>query len=374
MSGHKTNQTNTILLIGGGHAHVAVLADWASNGLPSGARAILLTPDPFLRYSGMVPGWISGEHARDEARVDLEGLARAAGVDLVLDRCVAIDPVARSVLTMDNGVIGFDIASIDTGGVGRAAKVLGDDPRLIDVRPIDTFVDRIAELPAARNIAVVGGGAGGVEIAFAMQNRSGDTSKPNVTLITGDSGLLSSFSPAVQHKVHSELARQNIAVIEGKARFEDGAIVVNSDPIEPIDFVIGAVGSGAPDWPRAGGLQCDERGFIAVNSHMRSLSHDHIFAVGDVASRQDRFVAHSGVHAVMAGPALAANLRAVAQGKPAPKSYHPRPYSLYLLSTGRGEAIASYGPFTAQGRWVSRLKAWIDKRWIARYAAISSGS
>ncbi|MEO1731655.1 MAG: hypothetical protein AAFR64_13075, partial [Pseudomonadota bacterium] len=73
-----------ILLIGGGHSHVAVLADWAREGLPAN-RAVLLTPEPALRYSGMVPGWISGEHTREEGLVDLAGLAKAAGVELVLD-------------------------------------------------------------------------------------------------------------------------------------------------------------------------------------------------------------------------------------------------------------------------------------------------
>ncbi|KWV90923.1 FAD-dependent oxidoreductase [Erythrobacter sp. YT30] len=373
MNTTRNRDEKHLVLVGGGHAHVAVLADWAKHGMPAD-RATLLTPEPYLRYSGMVPGWISGEHAKDEARVDLAGLARAGGAELVLDRCVAIDPDARSILTQANGVLTFDIASIDTGGVGHAAKVLGDDPRLIDVRPIDGFVDRIAELPSAERIAVIGGGAGGIEIAFALRNRASEQQVPAVTLVSGEAGLLPDFSPAVRGKVRSELERQSIDLIEANARFENGELLAGDQCLELIDVVIGAVGSGAPDWPRASGLQCDPDGFIAVDSHMRSLSHGHIFAVGDVAARQDRHIAHSGVHAVMAGPALAANLRREIQDLPAQESYHPRPASLYLLSTGRGEAIASYGPFAAQGRWVAKLKAWIDKRWIARYAAISSSS
>ena len=35
------------------------------------------------------------------------------------------------------------------------------------------------------------------------------------------------------------------------------------------------------------------------------------------------------------------------------------------------EAIASYGPLAAEGRWVLALKHWIDKRWIAQYARIA---
>ena len=138
-----------ILLVGGGHSHVAVLADWARRGNPA-KRAALLTPQPFLRYSGMVPGWIAGEHTSEAGLVDLAGLAKAAGVDLILDRCVAMDPVSRHVLSLDNGLISFRIASIDVGGVGRAASVLGDDPRLRDVRPIGAFVDTLErDLPKA---------------------------------------------------------------------------------------------------------------------------------------------------------------------------------------------------------------------------------
>ena len=74
------------------------------------------------------------------------------------------------------------------------------------------------------------------------------------------------------------------------------------------------------------------------------------------------------------GPVLAANLRAALLGGIPRRSYWPRPVSLYLLSTGQGEAIASYGSLAAQGRWVSRLKAWIDKRWLASYAKLSEGA
>lgn len=53
--------SRTLLLVGGGHAHVAVLADWIRHGVPAGARGILLTPERHLRYSGMVPGWMAGQ-------------------------------------------------------------------------------------------------------------------------------------------------------------------------------------------------------------------------------------------------------------------------------------------------------------------------
>lgn len=360
----------TLLLVGGGHAHVAVLADWIRQGLPAGVRALLLTPEPTLRYSGMVPGWIAGQHGRDDGLVDLAGLAQRAGVELILDRCAAIDPNARRVTTAAGAVIAFDIASIDTGGEGRAAALLGDDPRLIDVRPIGGFVDRLAALPALDRVAVAGGGAGGVELAFALRNRAGAPAE--VILAAGEGGVLPGFAPAVQRRVTAAFDRQGIALHKADARLKDGAIMAGDISLEPADAVIATLGSAAPGWARASGLAVDAAGFIAVDARQQSTSHPHIFAAGDVAARTDRALAHSGVHAVFAGPVLAANLRAAIAGEPSRRAYYPRWNNLYLMNTGDGSAIASYGALAAEGAWVLRLKHWIDKRWIAKYAALAN--
>lgn len=361
-----------LLLVGGGHAHVAVLADWIrSGGPPGGARAVLLTPERHLRYSGMVPGWLAGQHGRDEGLVDLAALAARAGAEWIADRCTALDPEARVVTCAGGEQIAFGIASFDTGGEGRAAALLGSDPRLLDVRPIGAFVDRLAAMPAPARVAVAGGGAGGVELAFALRNRAGATPRPAVTLVTGAGGLLPGFAGSLRARVTRAFARQGIAVVEGDVRFEDGTLVAGATSLEPADLVVAATGSAAPAWVRASGLATDEAGFLRVDAHQRSTSHPHIFAAGDVAARADRALAHAGVHAVFAGPVLAANLRSAFAGEPPCAAYRPRRHSLYLLNTGDGSAILSYGPFSAEGCWVLALKHRIDKAWIVKYARLA---
>lgn len=365
--------TGTLLLVGGGHAHVAVLADWIRHGKPAGVRAVLLTPERHLRYSGMVPGWMAGQHSRDDGLVDLAALAARAGVELVLDRCAAIDPETRVVRSKGGAKLRFTIASLDTGGEGRAAALLGDDPRVIDVRPIAAFADRLAALPAPRHAVVAGGGAGGVELAFGLRNLAWAEARPAVTLATGAGGVLPGFAPAVRRRVAKALARQGIAVVCERVRIEGGAIMAGRRVLEPADAIIAALGSAAPAWVVASGLAVDTGGFIKVDARQQSTSHSHIFAAGDVAARADRPLAHSGVHAVFAGPVLAANLRAALAGKVPRAAYRPRWNNLYLINTGDGAAIASYGAFAAEGAYVLALKHWIDKRWIAKYAALANG-
>lgn len=367
-----------LLLIGGGHANVAVLADWARGGVPDGLRAALVTPRPFLTYSGMIPGWITGDYVLEETRVDLAALAARAGVELVLGRCTALDP-ERRLCTLEGGEsIAFRHAAVDCGGVGQGARVLGEDPRLLDVRPMDAFAERLARWrednrTGARRIAMLGGGAGGVELAFALRNMAGRAEPCEVMLVAGEGGVLPGFAPRLERLAARELARQGIAVVTADARVIEGRLHAAGRSLEPLDLVVAALGSAAPAWPAQGGLACDAAGFILVDRHHRSLSHPHILAAGDVCARADRVLARSGVHAVRAGPVVAANLRALATGRAATASYLPRPASLYLMATGQGGALASYGPFAAQGRWALRLKRWIDRRWIGAYAKLAKG-
>ena len=372
MSMRKTGPV--LLLVGGGHAHLGVLADWIKHGSPRG-RIILVTPHRHARYSGMIPGTVAGEYAIDEGTIDLASLAKRAGVELVLDRCTAIDPSLCSIETEKGGRIEFDYCSIDIGSVAQARGVLGEDLRLLDVRPIASFISRLSEKcegagSEPNHIAVIGGGAGGVELAFAMRRRFEDRGT-RVTLIAGSAGLLDGFSRRARTLARRALRRHDIAFIEQAARLEAGRLFAGTRLLEPVDLLIASLGGAAPTWPGRGGLAVSRGGLIVVDRHQRSVSHPHILAAGDIAMRQDKAVPRSGVHAVHSGPVLAANLRRLLGGDGALRSYRPRPASLYLVSTADGKAIASYGIFAAHGRWAGRLKHWIDTRWIASFAKLS---
>ena len=52
--------TIRMVLAGGGHAHLAVLADWIGVP-PEGTERWLVTSHRQTAYSGMLPGWMAGE-------------------------------------------------------------------------------------------------------------------------------------------------------------------------------------------------------------------------------------------------------------------------------------------------------------------------
>ena len=359
----------TLLLVGAGHAHLGVIDDIRKNGLPC-ERVIIVEPRKAMHYSGMIPGWLAGEYRASEAMIPLQPLVEESGIEWIQASASGIDASGNTVRLDTGDDVAFDICSIAVGGAGRARRVLGDDPRLLDIRPIDRFVDRWRDLrdgaATPRRIAVVGGGAGGLELAFGFANAP-MPKKMRVTLIAGEGGLLPDHAASVQRKARAELAAQDIRLIEADASFEEQGLCVAGHELKPPELVVAAIGSGAPDWPRESGLAVDEDGFIEVDRYQRSCSHPCIFAAGDVARRTDRRLPHSGVHAVYAGPVLADNLRRAANGQAPTNTYRGRGMDFYLFNTGRGEAIVSYGRIALKGRWLRKLKDWLDRRWIDRF-------
>jgi pyridine nucleotide-disulfide oxidoreductase family protein len=364
-----------LVLIGGGHAHVHVLAALATAPLAD-TQVTLVSLYARQIYSGMLPGWLEGYYAIEECALALDSLARRAGVRFVQTSCTGLDLATKKVRCANGETIPFDYASIDAGPTADLAGLTGVPEHGLPIRPIESFVAAWPGLlERARQgefkLAIVGDGAAAIELAFAMQARftAEGLSHVRLALIGSNREPLTGFPFLLRHKVMKLLAAQGIAHL-GKRR----AVALLADHVQLDDgsqlaagAALIATGAAAPPWPRASGLATDEAGFILVNPMLQSVSHRFVFAAGDVAAYADARP-KSGVFAVRAGPPLEENLRAICQGQ-ALKPWQPQQRALYLLSTGHRQALAAWGGFSASGAWVWRWKDRIDRRFIARFGA-----
>lgn len=364
--------TKRVILAGGGHAHLAVLADWAKQPLPDTSRK-LVTSSRHTVYSGMVPGWLAGIYRANDLMIDLKPLAETAGAELIVAAVTGLDPERQTLRLSSGETMAFDLLSLATGGEADIATLTALGDRLIPVRPMGPLMERWSDFldtkirtPVA-NVAVVGGGAAGVELALGVHaalTRSFGHAK--VSLVTPQEGLLAGHVAAVRRLVLAELAQRGIVVHYALAAGEENGLLLSNGTFIPADCAIAATGSRAPRWLSQSGLACNEQGFVAVGADMRSKSHPTIFAAGDIANRVDRNLERSGVHAVKAGPVLAANLRAVVAGETL-STYQPRARTLYLLALGDRRAIVSWGRFAASGKWPWWIKDWIDRHFVGKY-------
>jgi selenide,water dikinase len=359
-----------LLLVGGGHAHVEVVRRLAAAPLP-GWRVTLLTREAMSPYSGMLPGVVAGLYRPAQALIDTRALAARAGATLVLDTATGLDPAARLLRRAAGPPIGFDLLSIDTGATPDTNRADGAATHAIALKPIDALLPRLQALLArgaaepGLRIAVVGAGAAGVEMAFALAAR---LPAAVVTLVAGTSGLLPGFTCALRRRVARELVARRVALLAGAdvaAVTEDGLRFASTPPLA-CDAVLWAAGAAAAPWLAETGLARDARGFLRIDATLRAIGHPHIFAAGDVASLGESGLPKAGVFAVRQGPVLAANLRAAAQGE-ALGTFRPQRHFLVLLALGDGRAIGTRGGLVFGGRWVWWWKDRIDRGFMRRY-------
>ena len=364
------------VLVGGGHAHLHVLADLSLRPL-TGAEVTLVSPTAQHHYSGMVPGFLQGTYAEAELAIDLAALAVRAGARVVTAAAEHIDLPGRSV---DAGGtrLPFDILSLDVGAAPAGLDVPGAREHAVAIRPMQAAVALRARIdalaaPARRGpvrVTVVGGGAGGVEIALAVHRRiRAAGTRPEVSLVEAAIDVLPGYAAPVRRRAAAILAQRGITVSTGSAvsAVDAGAVHLENGTRGAADLVVWLAGVTGPALLADPGLPLDPRGFLLVGPTLRAVDGAPVWAAGDCAALAVHpATPKAGVYAVRQGPVLARNLRA-AVGRGAPVPYTPQRTFLSLLNTADGKALLRWHQVVSHSRAAWWLKDRIDRSFVRRY-------
>jgi pyridine nucleotide-disulfide oxidoreductase family protein len=382
-----------LVLIGGGHSHAIVMRMFGVKPLP-GVRLTLITAASQTAYSGMLPGHIAGFYSHDECHIDLRPLANFAQAQFYVDTVVALDLENNKVLCANGLVVDFDLLSIDIGSTPATISVSGAAEYAIAAKPVSQLLEHWYELIEAVgknpqepiSIAIVGGGAGGVELALSIQSRLHQildkTQQPiknlELHLFQRSIELMPNYHQSVRHQIQQILTEKGIKLHLGesvckiaptthKKTKEIFEIKCESRLTVECNKIFWVTQASAPQWLKNAGLGTDEQGFILVEDTLQSQTHSQVFASGDIATMVNHPRPKAGVFAVRQGKPLFENLQRILLGKPL-KPYRPQKQYLSLIGTGDERATATRGPFTLPPHkllWC--YKDWIDRRFMERF-------
>jgi len=219
-------------------------------------------------------------------------------------------------------------------------------------------------------VAVVGGGAAGVELAFTLQARLRRARLPSAFTLYTASGILVGEHPRVSARVRLELERRGIELaLERALGAEKGALLLASGR-RPADLILWATGAAPLDFDAEERLPRSPDGFIAVEPTLQVQGFANLFAAGDCAGIVHHpWVRKAGVYAVRQGPYLDANLRAQLCESEV-SAYPPQRDVLALLNLGDRSALGAKWGLTATGYAVWRIKHRIDRHFVRRHQVL----
>jgi len=369
-----------LVIVGGGHSHAIALKLWGLNPVP-GVDLTLISDVKETPYSGMLPGHVAGFYSYKETHIDLENLAKFAGAKLIIDRAIELDTKENQIFGEQQS-IKFDFLSLDIGSTPQAINVPGASEYAIPAKPVPTFLaawqqltkNVISKPQESLSIVIVGGGAGGVELALNVQaclhkilsSRRKHTLQ--IHLIHRGDKLLASHNNWVSKKLTDILRERNIKIYlhQNVSRVEPLQVHCESGLTISCDHVFWVTQAIAPQWIKESNLNTNQQGFILVSDTLQSISHPQIFAAGDIATMINYDRPKAGVFAVRQGKPLVDNWRNILTEQRL-REYIPQDKYLALIGTGDYQAIASRGDWGWQSSIFWWIKDYIDRKFMKQF-------
>ncbi len=377
-------RSRQLVLVGAGETHLQILKWWRLNPIRQ-VNLTLISAFNHVVFPGMLPGILAGLYRPEETRIDLVKLCQQCGVRLIVDRANSLDPITREIEFAHQPMLRFDLASINIGSVPSAEPLWQSHRMMISVKPTSTFLDRFrarfqelvdqwnrAPGPEMLQVAVVGAGANGVELAFSLEQCRFDLELPiDVRVIDGNSEILPKFSRATVRCVKRLFKKRGIETSLGSRVVDAGdsgpsILVLENGQTIRADLVVWATDASPPTSLAGFRLPKSTQGFLKTRPTFQSTDEVPVFTVGDVADVAGQTVPKGESAAVGRADALQENLVRWFDDQPLVE-YHPRKSAVTILSCGDQTAILTYRGFCLHGGWVWWLKDTIDRRWVRQF-------
>ena len=226
----------------------------------------------------------------------LASMAKARKVTVLQGAGAFLGPQQLAVKTeAGSKVVGFKYAIVAAGSQSAKLPFLPDDSRIVD----STAALELRSRP--NRLLVIGGGIIGLEMGTVYSTLGArlDVVEMLDTLMAGaDRDLVKVWQAFNAHRFDNVMLKTRAAKVEAlkeglKVSFEGENAPAMPQLYDMILVSVGRTPNGRNVGAEAAGVSVDERGFIPVDSQMRT-NVPHIFAIGDIARQP--MLAHKAVH------------------------------------------------------------------------------
>lgn len=381
---NQANKVCRVVVVGGGVAGIEIASELGRHAQPCshGRRfaVTLLDADSAHIWKPMLHTIAAGTRDVHQQQVAYAAQARSAGFTYQPGAMCGLDRVRKEIevaaLTHPDGRVllaprrlAYDVLVI---AVGSQANDFGTPGVREHCYTIDSRIQadhfnremRIRILQSAADqtdlsLAIVGGGATGVELAAELvqlaeaadiYGASGMSSRIKITLIESGKRLLAAFPEDISAAAQLRLEQLGVIVKTGaqvSAAEEDGFRLKNGELV-PAMLKVWAAGVKAPDFlHEIGGLETTRTNQLVVGPFLQTTRAPAIFAVGDCASLKlpdmERALPPTAQVAHQHAQYLVKHLADILDGKTVPAfSYHDFGA---LVSLARYDAYGSLGQF-----------------------------
>jgi NADH dehydrogenase len=366
-----TNQTRRICILGGGFGGLYTAIDLSRlTPVKSGQwQVTLVEPKDHFLFTPLLYELITGELQRWEIAPSYRQLLTGTQINLKSQKASNIDLNNRQVYLENEEVIDYDYLVLAVGVRNRWPAIPGladyglTFRSLEDVKRLQTAIhDLETQGKSPINLAIIGGGPNGVELACKVADRLGKRGK--VHLVERNEEILQNFPKSVQVASYRSLLAKNVSLYlnTGLSAVTPHSMTVfkdNKNEVIPINLLLWTAGTEAQNWIANLNCQKNLQGKLLTHPSLQLLDYPEVFAVGDIAEiyPSKQVIPATAQAAYQAASIVAKNVSAVIRKKSL-KSY----YYLHLgdmLTLGKKSALVSSFGLNISGKLADIMRRFV---------------
>ena len=320
---------------------------------------------------------LAGTYGRGEACMDVRAVVARCGARFLVGRVRVVDPERRVLRLAGGGEIEYDIVSFGTGAEVPVPGGASGLPGVYTVKPISRLRQarkRILSMSpeTEARLAVIGGGAAGVELAGNLWKLLKDHGRSGRISLISATRLLPAYSRTAGGLARRSLESRAVTVREGVrvVKVERGRLDLSDGTRTEFDVCLVATGVRAAALYGQSGLPTGTRGDMKVESTLACVGRPHVLGGGDCIAF-DPALGKTGVIAREHGRQILSNLKALIKGRPL-RRYRPRYSYLLILNLGDRKGLLLWRGIALAGRPFFRLKDAIDRRYVGQLSRLKS--
>jgi NADH dehydrogenase FAD-containing subunit len=326
-------------------------------------------------------GLLCDYYKKEDVLINLEELCHSLDYEFVNKKAIKLYPELKKIILDDNEVILYDILVIN---VGAKTYIPHENENILNncilSRPLIEFYDKIEQkekdLIRINNnfpekiiqVAVVGGGFCGYELAFCLNYRWKKilNQQLNITIYIKQKQseitvTIAKLSQIARSKGISCVYDRNIVDIHENTLFTNKNIMIS-----PVDCVIWSASPRPSSFIQDSNLDLDENGWIIANTYLNALNYKNIFCCGDCITLEGFNLEKAGVYAVDESMIISDNIKSIINKRNLTK-YYPKQNVLQLLTLGDNQAFGKKYNFTFYGKTMFMLKRLLDYNYMYRF-------
>lgn len=325
-----------IVVAGGNFAGLA-----AARALdPARFRVTVVDPSAQVEWLPNIHELLSRRKTAAQLTHDRRMVVERLGHDFVHDAVSHLDRGQQSAHTAGGLRLDYDALVLATGGVPQHYDVPGvadhalPTKSVADCQRLGNALTRLAALPGARPVVVVGGGIEGIEMLGEICRRFGGDGRLELHLVEAAPRLFARYGGLHEHLLQ-RLPGVSVQMGARVARVDKDAVQLADGRHLPSRLTLWTAGSRGHPLLAAAGL-CADGEHATVNAALQSTADARLFVIGDAAALPVP-LEKQAYHAQDMGLHLARVLPSFFAGRPLP-AFVPQPKP-QLVSVGEREGL-----------------------------------